>query len=163
MTTFITSDNHFYHHNIIKFSYRPFRNTNHMNETMIRNWNGIVKESDSTIHLGDFALSSFKNIRYTRNRLNGKIYIIRGNHDRTKNRMTDAGFIVLPNQYIIKNLIFTHQPMPQVPKGFINIHGHIHEKFYDGRHINVSVEHTNYTPVSLDSILHRANEMLRLG
>ncbi|MBI3334471.1 hypothetical protein HYZ97_03205 [Candidatus Pacearchaeota archaeon] len=38
-----------------------------------------------------------------------------------------------------------------IPKDFVNAHGHIHEKeSHSG--INVSVERTNYEPISLDEL-----------
>jgi len=163
MTTYVTSDTHFCHYNIIRFSRRPFRNTNHMNESMVQNWNSTVKESDTVIHLGDFALSNLRDIKYIRNRLNGKIYLILGNHDKSRRSMEEAGFMVMSQPHQIENILLSHRPMEDVPEGYVNIHGHIHEKFYNGYHINVCVEHTNYTPVSLDSLFRRVDLMLRWG
>ena len=35
-----------------------------------------------------------------------------------------------------------------------NVHGHIHDRVYgDNKHVCVSVEHTNYTPVLLSELL----------
>jgi len=163
ISVYVVSDTHFCHYNIIRFSRRPYRNTNHMNESMIRNWNSTVRERDEVIHLGDFALSNLRDIKYIRNRLNGRIYLILGNHDKSRRSMEEAGFIIIKQPHKIRNLVLTHQPLPEVYNGYVNIHGHIHEKFYSGNHINVCVEHTNYTPVSLDSLFRRANQMLRWG
>lgn len=163
MTIYTTADNHFYDYKIIRFSFRPFRNTNHMNESMIRNWNSTVREKDSVIHLGDFALSTLRDIKYTRRRLNGKIYLILGNHDKKRRGMEEAGFIVLKEPFKFRNIIFTHRPLEDVPNRYANVHGHIHEKFYNGLHINVCVEHTNYTPIPLNSLFKRAKLMLRWG
>ena len=49
---------------------------------------------------------------------------------------------------IIDNLILSHRPLEIIPKGFKNIHGHIHDKeSYTG--VNVSVEMTNYSPIPI--------------
>ena len=39
---FFTSDTHFNHTNIIRFCSRPFKDVEHMNETLIANWNRVV-------------------------------------------------------------------------------------------------------------------------
>lgn len=76
-----TSDHHFGHKNIITFSKRPFANVDEMNETMIERWNAKIGKDDDVYHIGDFALLSAAKLRQIRNRLNGRIYLITGNHE----------------------------------------------------------------------------------
>lgn len=80
---YVISDHHWGHKNIIKFSNRPFDNLHHMENYMIDAWNSVVTDDDEVWHLGDI---SFKlNAKYLVNildRLNGKIHLIRGNHDK---------------------------------------------------------------------------------
>ena len=78
---FFTSDTHFYHSNIINFCGRPFKNVEVMNETLIANWNSVVGPDDIVFHLGDFCLGGSAEWTNILNRLNGKIYLIVGNHD----------------------------------------------------------------------------------
>ena len=78
---FFTSDTHFYHTNIINFCGRPFKNVEVMNETLIANWNSVVGPDDIVFHLGDFCLGGSAEWTNILNRLNGKIYLIVGNHD----------------------------------------------------------------------------------
>ena len=97
---FFTSDTHFNHTNIIRFCNRPFKDVAHMNETIIANWNSVVGPDDIIFHLGDFCLggsAEWINVLIFHlgdfclggsaewinvlNRLNGKIYLIAGNHD----------------------------------------------------------------------------------
>jgi calcineurin-like phosphoesterase family protein len=78
---FFTSDTHFNHTNIIRFCNRPFKDVSHMNETIIANWNRVVGPEDIVFHLGDFCLGGSAEWVNVLNRLNGKIYLISGNHD----------------------------------------------------------------------------------
>ena len=78
---FFTSDTHFYHGNIIRFCNRPFKDVEVMNETIISNWNNTVGQDDTIFHLGDFCLGGSAEWTKILDRLNGKIYLIMGNHD----------------------------------------------------------------------------------
>jgi calcineurin-like phosphoesterase family protein len=78
---FFTSDTHFFHEGIIKFCNRPFESVEEMNETLIRNWNETVPKDGTVFHLGDFAFGGWREWMSAYNRLNGKIYLILGNHD----------------------------------------------------------------------------------
>lgn len=79
--TFFTSDTHFNHANIIKFCNRPFKDVEQMNDVMIANWNSVIGKDDTVFHLGDFCLGSAAEWTKILDRLNGKIYLIMGNHD----------------------------------------------------------------------------------
>jgi len=76
-----TSDHHFGHKNIIQLSQRPFADADEMNEIMIQRWNEKIGKDDTVYHLGDFALMSPGKLRQLRERLNGKIYLVTGNHE----------------------------------------------------------------------------------
>lgn len=78
---FFTADTHFYHANIIEFCHRPFRSVDDMNETLIANWNKVVGADDIVFHLGDFGLGNSAKWNQLLDRLDGKIYLILGNHD----------------------------------------------------------------------------------
>lgn len=79
--TFFTSDTHFFHSRSIELCNRPFANVEEMNETLIANWNSIVKQNDVVFHLGDFCFGSISLWEKILSRLNGKIHLILGNHD----------------------------------------------------------------------------------
>lgn len=78
---YFTSDTHFNHSNIIHFCKRPFRDVEEMNEVLIRNWNQEVGPEDIVFHLGDFCLGGSSEWTKVLDRLNGRIYLILGNHD----------------------------------------------------------------------------------
>lgn len=149
----ITSDHHFGHKNIIKYAERPFESVAEMDCQMIRVWNSAVEPDDIVIHLGDFALTSVARRKEIKDSLNGTVILIGGaSHDHSKYKMAREGFIVADDKIIIDDLIFTHEPLKEVPHGKWNVHGHIHEKKTTGRRINICVEQTNYFPVSLNDV-----------
>ncbi len=86
MNTWITSDLHFGHTNIMKFcpqSRSRFNNdVDYMNEQMVREWNATIAPEDTVYILGDVAfLPADKAVKIMR-RLNGRKILIEGNHDR---------------------------------------------------------------------------------
>ena len=154
MKLFITADHHFNHKNIIEYCKRPFKTVEEMDNIITEKWNKKVGKDDLVIHLGDFALGNRQKVKETREKLNGTIILIKGNHDRV-----NEGFIVVRDSIQIGNLLFSHRPIPkgEVPKGCINVHGHIHEKeSLSG--INVSVEKTDYEPIILEELEKKINE-----
>jgi calcineurin-like phosphoesterase family protein len=52
-----------------------------MNEVLIERWNEKIAKDDPVYHLGDFALMPPGKLRRLRERLNGKIHLITGNHE----------------------------------------------------------------------------------
>jgi len=84
--TFFTSDLHFGHRNVINFCARPYKDVKEMDAAIIKQWNSQVNPEDTVYFLGDFGINKRKALdKDLVNSLNGKKYIIIGNHD--------AGFI----------------------------------------------------------------------
>ena len=81
VTIWFTSDLHFGHRNIIKYCNRPWNTVEEMDEALIHNWNSVVGKNDIVFDLGDFAFASNQRWRELISRLNGKHYLILGNHD----------------------------------------------------------------------------------
>lgn len=79
--TFFISDTHFSHKSILDFENRPFSSVEEMDEVMIENWNKTIKMSDLVYHLGDFCLSNQARHLEIIKQLNGRIVLIKGNHD----------------------------------------------------------------------------------
>lgn len=78
-----TGDTHFHHIGILGHTNRPFADVGEMNAAMIKNWNDRVGPDDTIFHLGDFLLyrNKLKDWSDLVSQLNGKIILIRGNHD----------------------------------------------------------------------------------
>jgi len=77
------------HENIIRFCNRPFSGVEKMDEVLINNWNETVPNDGLVFHLGDFAWGGFQQWKKIRERLNGEIILIKGNHDRKNGPQND--------------------------------------------------------------------------
>lgn len=80
----VTSDTHFSHRNIAKYTGRPFDNsvtTYAMDDALRRNWNQVVAEDETVLHLGDAALGKIEESLLSYEQVNGQTILIPGNHD----------------------------------------------------------------------------------
>lgn len=165
-----TSDTHFNHDNVIRYSSRPFQNLEEMTEAMIVNWNAAVAHGDTVYHLGDFALSWGKKhaqvIDSILARLNGQKWLIVGNHDRdevTKNKR----WVAVKDYHEIKvdlgglhkqRIVMCHYAMKvwnQIHRGAWMLHGHSHGNLIDegGKIMDVGVDCNNYRPINLEEVI----------
>lgn len=169
----VTSDTHFGHKNILGFTdrntgqpVRPFDSVEEMNETMVENWNSVVKPGDKVYHLGDVFFGSKDDFKSLWPKLNGSKRLIVGNHDDVK-WLAQGGFfqkIQLWRIFSDWKLILTHVPLREDSfrgseynssegNGFLNVHGHIHQNpSPEGPYKCVCVEQTNYTPVNIEEL-----------
>ena len=77
------ADTHFFHRSLNeKMDQRGFDDIDQMNEYMIDQWNSKVRKNDEVVVLGDFSWGNAKETTEILDELKGKIYLIRGNHDR---------------------------------------------------------------------------------
>jgi calcineurin-like phosphoesterase family protein len=166
---FFTSDTHFSHSNIIKYCNRPYKDILEMNEALISNWNNLVKKGDLVYHLGDFGFGSFEDLKKIRERLNGEICFIRGNHDKTIKNQASL-FTWVKEYYEMKldkiDIILCHYPFLTWNKeyhGSIALSGHTHSDkrvvTQSKKGIHVGVDAWNYTPVSWDQIKNLAERI----
>ena len=131
---YLIADTYFNHDNIIKYCNRPFKDIEDMNNTIINNWNNIVDKDDIVYHLRDFMLGD--NISDFVSKLNWKIYLVRGNHDgKSISFYNNGGLEVVPTQTKLEEfkVILSHRQLAdnQIPDGYINIYGHIHNAKLD--------------------------------
>ena len=171
---FLTSDIHFGHKNVIGFCNRPFRDVDHMNEKLIKNWNEVIGIDDVVYIIGDISFTGIEKTKEILRRLNGKKHVIKGNHDKKEH------LEILKKEYLILNyqdylevehngklFILFHYPIEEwhwMQKGTIHLHGHIHsgptksdyhsitkkENRYD-----VGVDNNNYYPISIEDIIKK--------
>ena len=160
---YFTSDIHFNHRNIIKYSpaFRNYESAEEMNEALITYWNSVVTPEDTVYDLGDISMiANTKKIVEIAKRLNGKHFLILGNHDHsikkdkekliamTKddgNKMfeyiRDYKLLTFPGIQIV----LSHYPMAaweNQQNGSIMLHGHLHDYMTNvkGKILNVGFD-----------------------
>lgn len=166
--TWIWSDLHLHHQNIIRYCHRPFETVEAMDEALLTAWRETVGEADTIICGGDIALAgALQGERLTRVRaMPGRKLLVRGNHDfNRKGRPADTGCDKTWMSLVVTGdppLLVTHMPMTRVPDGTVNVHGHVHnnEPLREGPYVNVCVEHTEYRPLPLDAVRRLARARL---
>lgn len=160
---YFTSDLHFYHKNIIKYSpsFRSYENADEMNEKLIELWNSIVTPEDTVYNLGDLSMAAnTKKIIEVAKRLNGKHFLILGNHDypiksekeKLMEMIKDDGNKLFEDIRDYKFLTFpgvqialSHYPMAgweNQQHGAIMLHGHLHDYITNvkGKILNVGFD-----------------------
>jgi calcineurin-like phosphoesterase family protein len=162
LDTWIISDTHFRHKNIVRYCNRP---ANH-DEIMTKAWQDLVKPADMILHLGDVATwyGDTEGAANILSSIPGQKYLILGNHDKLGTSWyTALGFTII-SPFVQKvsdfKVLFSHYPETEKLNWDINIHGHIHNNGYPPNaspkkdYRNVSVEVMSYQPVRLSDILY---------
>jgi len=139
MKTYITSDLHFGHKNIMSFcpvTRARFRNdVTYMDQAMIKEWNDIVEPNDLVYILGDIAFLPAQKATEIMRRLHGRKILVEGNHDRKA--LNDPGFRgcfeevhkYLDINYDGHKIVMFHYPIAewdQMHRGALHFHGHLH-------------------------------------
>ena len=170
---YFTADTHFYHVNIINICKRPFANVEQMNITLIQNWNSCVNYDDEIYILGDFMFKDGIKANNLLQRLNGKKYLIRGNHDKfiEEETFNKNNFEWIKDYYVLnyqKNkIVLFHYPIVEWDgyfKDTIHLHGHVHNCMRNAEQqkrvsvlgkkaVNVGVDVNNFKPISVERII----------
>lgn len=165
---FFTSDTHFGHENIIKYTNRPFTDRVDMDEGLIARWNSVVSPVDIVFHLGDFSFYSQKaKVQAILQQLNGTIFLVPGNHDYDpwhKWRPHDfeelGHWKVLPKLYELEHngelWVMCHYPLEawnhaNRRTNSFHVHGHTHGSSRPiEKRLDVGVDFVGMEPISLD-------------
>ena len=139
------SDLHFFED--IKMDNRGFENIQTMNQYMISQWNKKIKGGDQIYVLGDmFGTKNPDEVNSVLNRLNGKIYLIEGNHDyrwikkegininrfewiKSYAEFDDHGYSVVASHY--PTFCYNHQHVrkPDGSHRTYMLYGHVHNSW----------------------------------
>lgn len=155
MTTWFTSDLHFRHKNIMKYTDRGRVlgdiSVKEHDEWLIDIWNSTVKPGDTVVHLGDFAFAEEDYIRKIISRLAGQKEFILGNHDSSKvmYKLKKDGVIHSVDNYREVRIgdtktVLCHYPIASwngMHRGSFMLHGHTHGSYYaEGKILDVGLD-----------------------
>lgn len=178
---FFTSDTHFCHGNIIRYCNRPFESIQEMNEKLIENWNNTVPKNGIVFILGDFAFANKNRWKRLLEQLNGKKYLILGNHDQN-NEIYEEGFedicdLCMLNVQLApqkwQSFLLSHRPILCWERSYntIMLYGHVHSgptrdktctngdiellKYLPKNTWDVGVDNNNFRPISVEEVLDK--------
>lgn len=155
------SDTHFGHANFLNFTndagnkIRLFDNVQQMDDCMMTRWNESIKPGDRVYHLGDVAMGNPAASRVV-SKLHGSKRLVLGNHDVVKGDLVNHFHkITMWRVFREHDFVLSHVPLREDNMiTTFNLHGHIHQNpSPSARHMNLCVEHTDYKPLHLDTIL----------
>lgn len=152
-----------------------------MDDVIIDNTNAVVGEDDVLYHNGDFAFgrdATHQRIVEVRNRIRCKnIYLIFGNHDKEikKKEFLRNLFVSIDQwrleKFEIGKLLLVHRPPVEgswearLIKTQLKIdpttqwvHGHTHNNKFPFGNRNISIEATEYKPLSLEELFERLDQ-----
>lgn len=172
---YFIADTHFHHNNVISFCQRPFTDVGEMNDTLIKNWNSVVKPTDEVYILGDFLYKGTgKQANELLGSLNGRKYLIKGNHEHyLKSADFNTSLLEWIKDYHTfvyykRKFILFHYPILEW-EGYhhnsIHLYGHVHNNQSDyfsdilgNRAINVGADMIDFKPISIEKILDLVGE-----
>jgi len=143
-----------------------------MNDSLIDNWNEVVGHDDEVYVLGDLIFGNPAVAIMLLNRLNGKIFFVRGNHDKTSlSNKVKGRFEWIKDYFELRvrvdgkehQISMFHYPIAEWNKkhhGAVHFHGHSHGNCKPiGRRMDVGVDSNNYTPVLIEDAVR---ELLKI-
>ena len=156
--TFVISDLHFGHLNIIEFERTEFKSINEHDEFIIKKWNSVVKPTDTVYCLGDISFGLPQaDVKRKVSRLLGHKILVKGNHDKNTNSYyKDIGFDEVykgPIYVCDGKVILSHEPAQEAFNNpyVINIYGHTHNSIVDLPNYHcVSAKIVKYIPQNID-------------
>jgi len=146
--------------------YRGFDSIEQHDNYVIKQWNSVVNKHDVTYILGDVTMEKKKSYPLL-DKLNGKKYVVLGNHDRRQDVTELLKYVQgVAGMVQYKGMFLTHCPVHPMEfdyRVYLNIHGHIHKKtvkrFFgllpDKRYVGVSCEQVDFIPQTVDQIKSR--------
>jgi calcineurin-like phosphoesterase family protein len=177
---YFTADLHFGHKNVIDLCGRPFASVEEMDAALTRNWNETVTQRDEVYVLGDFTMKTAETAHGYLSILNGRKYLVRGNHDWFADKIDSFGrhFEWVKDYHVFKyhrrKFVLFHYPIAEwdgFHRGAVHLHGHTHNRapcspeLTIGRDatvrlaFNVGVDCTGFRPIGINEIIWMAESL----
>lgn len=176
----VTSDWHFSHDKSFCYEPRGFKSVFEMNEELLYLHNHLVAPNDEVYVLGDLTLGNAEmGMKYIRE-MNGRLHIIRGNHDNDKKikeyaempnvvEVVDAKFLNYGKFHFFLShypVLTTNHDEKSLKQKMINLCGHVHtpDRFADfdkGLIYHCEVDAHDNKPVLLDDIIQEIKTKIR--
>lgn len=166
--TFVASDIHFNHANILQYETHRGATLEEMNEIIISNWNSMISPEDDVYIIGDVAMGQIVLAPELIRRLNGVKMLIAGNHDKTLTKKIRDGnpdfadlFVWVRDYYELKYkhtgtnekhmIVMMHYPMRfwlGSGENVLHFHGHTHGSPTGivGKILDVGIDTNNMRP-----------------
>ena len=161
-TVYFSSDTHFFHGNILKYCpERGFSNLPDMHAGLIKNHNSVVGPDDTYIHIGDFAMGQFSDWAPILPQMNGHKILVRGNHDRSHDKMLSVGFDESYDTLLLKNTPNGDvwcEHVPNLKHGYsFHLCGHVHQAWetHAPNIINAGVDANGLMPKTLEQLVSK--------
>ncbi len=159
---YFSSDHHFNHANILKYTQRPFSSIQEMDSEMISKWNSVVKDRDEVYYLGDLTLGNWGTARSYLKQLKGRIKFIEGNHDKRWFSSLESNQKLPPIyelNYMNKTIVLSHYSLRSWNKSFhgsYHLFGHSHGELPPyGKSFDIGVDCWNFYPVSIEQVFEK--------
>jgi calcineurin-like phosphoesterase family protein len=148
-----------------------------MNEIIIKNWNEEVSSEDEVYILGDVAMGLIEKAPPLIRRMNGRKYLVKGNHDKTLTKKREDGTRlsddlfewvwsdrVYDMYYKVDGgkvpVVMCHYPISHwehMNQGSLMLHGHLHgnPSGLSGRIFDVGIDTNNLRPYRMDDVVRK--------
>jgi len=183
-----TSDQHYFHKNIIELCNRPYKNIYEHNKKIISNYNEIIYDDSWDVYcLGDICYKCSANDAVTiLNKLNGKLHIILGNHDKPLRQAIEKGMVndliekgkleiigstdknimsayqLKYQKYIFILSHYAYRTWDRAFRGSIHLYGHSHNNLPPlFRSFDIGVDANNFYPITINNVLKKANQIIQ--
>lgn len=166
-----SSDVHFFHNNILKYSNRPFSTVEEMNDEIVNRWNSRILSDDTFYFLGDWAFALNGNpekaIEIRRKIKCRNIHFILGNHDHIIRKysdqlMRDQIFLSITDVFEVRCTKpsiwlshYAHRTWPKMHHGRYHLYAHSHGTLPEDQNalsFDVGVDTNNFYPYSFDQV-----------